>query len=77
MEDFFNAVMSMTMDLYNMESPFFGLTFFEIIVGFFVISLCIRFFRAFFGFPAESEKSGFLKGVWGDKSYTNKGGSND
>lgn len=61
--EFIATLLKIGYDAFQIESPFFGLTFWEIAVGCFVVSLSIGIFRTFFDIQIKS---------WKDKEYKDK-----
>lgn len=64
MVDVFAKVMEIVSDLYNLESPFFGLKYIEIVAGFFVLRLAVALFHSLVGQGSEITS-------WGSKKYDN------
>lgn len=62
MIEVFAKVMDIVNELYNLESPFFGLKYIEIVAGFVILRVSVALFRSLF-VVSDSPKT------WGDKEY--------
>lgn len=65
--EFIKTLFQIGFNAYQLESPFFGLTFWDIAIGVFTISIAIGVFRAFFSMKINSRTNG-----WQDKEYKSK-----
>lgn len=61
--EFIETLFKIGYDAFQLESPFFGLTYWDISIGIFAVSLSIGLFKTFFTMNVKPN------GRWKDKEY--------